>query len=378
MGEILLRAQDQLKLDILYKIETQKLTRSEGRLLLNVSERTLRRYLERYRKKGLLGIRHGNCLRRPLNKINDDFKRQIQELIKGKYYDFNILHMQEKLKENHNVIVKRETLRKWCHELKLVKREKRRRSKARKIRPRMGQAGLLVQMDGSYHRWFSETPACLMALIDDASNEVHAEFFPYETTPACLKVLKDFIRKKGVFQVLYVDKAGVYGGIKRTHFSQVERALNELGVSIVYAQSPEGKGRVERLFGTLQDRLVAEMRLNKINNINDANRYLQEHYLPHLHNPKFCVQPINTISAYKPLHPGYDLDKIFCIKEFRTVARDHTFSVGAEKYMIADQIRYSIHKQKVEIRFKNNGQFEAYYLEKRLTVLKVKKYKIGA
>ena len=105
-----------------------------------------------------------------------------------------------------------------------------------------------------------------MAAIDDATSEVvAAEFFEGETTFACLKVLKDLIAAKGVFKILYVDKAGIYGGIKRQGFSQVGRALEELGAQIIYAHSPEAKGRIERLFQTLQDSLVAEMRLNKIN-----------------------------------------------------------------------------------------------------------------
>lgn len=235
----------------------------------------------------------------------------------------------------------------------------------------MSQEGLMLQMDGSHHLWFGGRFLCLLAAIDDATSEVFARFYEGETTNACLDFLKDLIKHKGVFKILYTDKAGVYGGIKRENFSQVERAVGELGAQVIYAHSPQAKGRVERLFGTLQDRLVAELRLNGVGTIEAANEYLQNVYLPHQHNPKNMVLAHNPISAYRSLPPNIDLEAIFCVKEYRIVGRDHTVSIAGEKWMIADSIRESITKQKVELRWDKWGNWAAYFGKTKIKMIKV-------
>lgn len=377
---ILIKTKDQLKLDIIYRIESGVLSRKEGQLLLDVSERTIKRYLKAYREKGIGFLRHGNYLRKPVNKIPDHIKKTTQDLIRDKFYDFNMLHGREKIIEETDFNLKRETFRKWCHEIKMVKKQKRRRAKPRHYRHRMSQSGLMLQMDGSPHRWFDGRETCLIATIDDATSEVvHGEFSETETTVACLKVLKEIVRKKGLFKILYVDKAGVFGGIKRNNFSQVERACGELGIQIIYAHSPEAKGRIERLFGTLQDRLIPEMRINKIRTMDQANDFFLNSYLPHSHNPRFQVSPQNPISAFVPVTNQKLLDSVFCIKEYRIVGKDHTFSFSGEKYAISDQLKYSISKQKIEIRFCSNGlTWKAYFANNELKVIKIKKCRTGA
>lgn len=376
--DFIVKTKDQLKLEVVVKIEAGKLTRNEGQLLLNVSERTLKRYIKDYRDKGIGFLRHGNCLRKPANKTSEQIKSDAQRLVKEKYFDFNMLHALEKIHEEIGVKIRRETFRSWCHDIHCVKRSKRRRAKPRYHRDRMRQPGLMIQFDGSFHRWFGDQETCLIAAIDDATSEVvHAEFFAGETTLACLEVLRKIIEKKGIFQILYVDRAGVYGGPKRSNFSQVERALSELGVQIIYAQSPEGKGRVERLFNTLQDRLIPEMRLNKIRTMSAANEYLQTQYLPHDHNPRFAVLAHNPQSAYKALALNTDLSSIFCIKEYRVIGKDHTISLGAEKYMIADQLKFSIHRQKIELRMNQDKQWKAYFAGRPIKLVKVIKHAVA-
>lgn len=372
-------AKDLLKLDIVCKVEAAKLERVEAETLLQVSPRTLRRYIENYREEGIGFIRHGNRGRAPKNKLDITLKRRVQELMKEKYFDFNMCHALEKLKEELGVEIKRETFRSWCHEIGMVKRAKKRRSRPRFKRTRMSQAGLMVQLDGSTHRWFADRESCLIAAIDDATSEVvAAEFFEGETTFSCLKLLKDLVKNKGAFKILYVDKAGLYGGIKRHGFSQVGRALEEIGTQIIYANSPEGKGRIERLFQTLQDRLVAEMRLNKIRTIEQANEYLKSVYIPHQHNARYTVQAQNTASAYQAIAPHIELDHVFCVKEYRVVNRDHTISWGGEIYMIAEPIKYSIHKQRIEIRSDRPGHWKAYFAGHPLRLVKVDKLKKAA
>mgnify|MGYP001565932391 CR=1 FL=1 len=145
----------------------------------------------------------------------------------------------------------------------------------------MQQTGIMLQMDGSPHHWFGGKPSCLIPAIDDADSDVpFGEFFPAEDTISCTRVLQRIIQKRGLFQILYVDRAGIFDGPKRSKFSQVKRALRELGIHILFAGSPEAKGRIERLWDTLQGRLVAEMRTHGILSYYTANHFLQEQFLP--------------------------------------------------------------------------------------------------
>lgn len=369
----ILSAKEQLKLEILVKVMAGIMTSKTGALLLQVDPRTFRRYLKSYREKDVMSIKHGNSLKRPHNKTVDEIKLRVLDLIQKKYFDFNVIHLQEKLCEE-GLKIKRETLRKWCHEIGIVKRSKRRRSHPRYYRDRMSQAGMMVQFDGSHHRWFGDRETCLLAAIDDATNEVHAKFYEGETTFSCLEMLKEMISVKGCFKTLYVDKAGVYGGIKREGFSQVQRALSELDSHTLFAHSPQAKGRIERLFNTLQDRLIAEMRLNKIRTIDQANDYLQKVYLP-THNAKFMVLPRNKQSLYRPIHPSWNLEDVFCIKEYRIIGNDHTVSLNGEKYMIADQLKYSLTKQKLEIRSYCKGPWKCFFAGREIKLVKIDKVK---
>ena len=376
MEEMVVKSKDQLKLEIVCKTSTGEIDRSEACKALQISERTLRRYLSGYRDKGISFLVHGNQGRSPINKTQNVFKKKIQELAEQRYFDFNVCHMQEKIKEETGVRVNYHTLYRWCKEINLIKNtHKKRRSKPRKNRVRMTQEGYMLQLDGSHHYWFGGRMLCLMAAIDDATGEVFAKFYEGETTWACMDFLKELVQKKGVPKFIYTDKAGVYGGIKREHFSQVERALGELGCHVIYAQSPEGKGRVERLFKTLQDRLVAELRLDGINSIPEANKYLVNTYLSHKHNPKFMVKPENHVSAYRALPQNCILNDVFCMKEYRIVGRDHTVSIKGDKWLIADDLKYSIARARIELRYNKWGEWRSYFANKPIKLVKIKKAK---
>lgn len=371
---------DQFLLEVVCKVVGAKMKRDEATRLLEVSPRTLRRYLRDYGEQGIAFIRHGNKSRSPVNKISDGLRRQVQELMKEQYFDFNMCHALEKIREVTGANLKYSTFRKWCHEIGQVKLgHQKRRSKPRFRRERMSQAGVMVQMDGSPHVWFGDRPSCLIAAIDDATSEiVGAEFFDSETTFACLKVLREVVTKKGVMEVLYVDKAGIYGGIKRQGFSQVARAMEEIGAHIIFAHSPEAKGRIERLFKTLQDRLIPEMRVSKIRTLEQANDYIKHVYIPHQHNPRYSVQPYNTQPAWKAVAPHVKLDEVFCVKEFRVASRDHVISFRAEDYMIAEPLKWSIHKQRIEMRIQSDGSWQAYFAGRPLRLTKIQKLKKAA
>ena len=368
---IVMDSKSQLTVDIIAKVAEGKIDVVNAGKVLNKSRRTIERYLQRYRQIGVKFVVHQNSGRSPANRTCDDMKRKVQKLIKTKYFDLNLTHLGELLSENEGIQVKRETLRCWAHEIHHVKRAKRRRSRVRKRRERMESPGLMLQMDGSTHRWFGDKKSCLIALIDDATSEVHAEFFEAETTLGCLKVLRDYIHRKGVFKTLYVDRAGIFGGPKRCNFSQVKRACEELGIEIIFANSAQGKGRIERSFDTFQDRLIPELRLKRIKRMDSANRYLQETFIPDYWEKQVRVKPRSSGNEYTSVPKGTDLDAIFVVKDYRKIRTDHTFSYGNKFYLIESPLRHSIAKQKIEIRTNHEDGFTAFFADRTLEVSEV-------
>lgn len=336
---------------------------------MNVSERTIYRYLKGAAEFGVAYFQHGNKNKTPKNKTNAETILNSKILMKEKYFDFNVTHALEKLKSDENISINRESFRKICHEINLVKRQKRRSKTVRKIRNRTPQTGVMLQMDGSPHRWFGTEESCLIGAIDDASNEnYYSEFFDGETTVGCLKVLRKIIEKKGLFNILYTDRAGLFAGPKRAEFSQVKRALGELGIQIIYANSAEAKGRIERHWQTLQDRLVPEMRLRNITSSIAANEFLNDQFLPNDYNKNFKVIPSNLESCWRKLPANINLDEIFCLKHFRLVKNDHTYSYNGQIFKICSDLKYSITNQKIEIRVYLNGDMKVYFADRLLDV----------
>lgn len=235
----------------------------------------------------------------------------------------------------------------------------------------MESAGLLLQMDGSPHRWFGHEKSCLIALIDDATSEIHAQFFQSETTQGCLTVMRDYIEQKGLFKALYVDKAGIFGGPKRCNFSPMQRACEELGIEILFANSPQGKGRIERSFDTFQDRLIPELRLHNISDMQSANRYRQEVFIPEFWRKTIAVKAKNAASEYTPVPEHLNLDDICVQKAYRKIRNDHTFSYGNQFYLIESPLRHSIAKQQIEIRQHAGNRFTAYFAGRPLAVSEV-------
>ena len=365
-------AKTQLKIDIIGKVFQGNISIYNASKLLRRSPRTIERYLASYRRKGILFAQHGNANATPRNKTSHTKKKKIQTLIKNKYYDFNITHLKEKLSSNEGITIGRETLRKFAHEIHCVKRKKRRKKAIRKRRDRMPAPGLLLQLDGSTHQWFGNKKTCLMAIIDDANSEVWAEFFPAETTNACMNLIRRVIEEKGVFKTLYVDRAGIYGGPKRCHFSQVQRACKEIGIEILYANSPEAKGRIERSFDTFQDRLIPELRLKGIKNIREANKYLRNFFIPKYWCKNVMVRPEIKKSEYKKLGRRVNLDNILIQKHYRKISNDHTFSYEGRRYLIKSLLDYSLVKKEVEIRVDSRGEFKVFFADKRLKVTSLK------
>jgi len=186
-----------------------------------------------------------------------------------------------------------------------------------------------------------------------------------------LKVLRDVIARKGIFKTLYVDKAGIFGGPKRCNFSQVQHACSELGIQIIFANSPQGKGRIERSFDTFQDRLVPELRLNGIEDMDSANQYLQSAFIPTFWRNHIKVYPRNVDTEFTTVPEHINLDDIFVIKDYRKIRNDHTFSYRNKFYFIESPLKHSIAKQKIEIRTDHSDAFTAYFAGRKLAISEV-------
>ena len=368
---IVMDSKAQLTVDIIAKVVEGRITIVNAAKLLSKSRRTIERYVKQYQQVGIQFAIHGNSGKAPPNKTPISIKKAVQALIKEKYFDLNLLHLAEKLETDEHIVVKRETLRGWAHDIHHVKRAKRRRSNVRKRRERMEAPGLMMQMDGSPHLWFGDKKHCLIAMVDDANSDIHAEFFPSETTEGCMKVMRSVVEKYGVFKTLYVDRAGIFGGPKRCNFSQMQRACKELGIEIIFASSPQGKGRIERAFETLQDRLIPELRLNNISDMTGANSYLQHVFIPHFWRKRLIVKSRTSGTEYTPLPLYTNLDDICITKVYRKIRNDHTFSYGGKLYFIDSPLKHSIANQKIEIRTAKNKQFEVYFAGRKLQVTEV-------
>jgi len=227
--------------------------------------------------------------------------------------------------------------------------DKRKARPHRKWRQRRSHCGEMLQMDGSHHDWFeARGPCCvLMGYIDDASSRVYARFYEYEGTLPAMDSFKRYCLKYGLPQTIYLDRHSTYKGkgkptieeelLNRQSLSQFARALDELGVHLIHAQSAPAKGRIERLFKTFQDRLTKEMRLRGLKTIAEGNEFLS-HYLP-VFNRRFNVEPQSPEDLHRPLPNSIDLDKILSIKTIRVLRNDFTVVHEGRLYQVEDNIR---------------------------------------
>ena len=375
---IFMSKNEQFEYRIIYDFISGKLKRSEASLLLGKTERSVTRIANRVRSKGMMGVKNGNTGKKPANKSCPLMREKVLNIIKNDYYDMNLTHCLEKLQQDHDYIyLKYGTLRRWCHSIHMVKRKHRRSSIVRKQRVRMPNEGLMLQMDGSHHRWNGKNKWCLIAAIDDASSDLpYGEFFLSEDTLNCMTVIQRIIEIKGVPETIYVDKAGCLGGGKRAFFNQFKRACEEVGIRIIFANSAQAKGRIERVWDTFQDRLIPEMRLRNIFSMPKANEYLQNEFIPNYWKQKNTVIPQSPDSRYNKLLNNVDLNEIFCLKEYRTVKSDHTFSFGGIIYLITSDLKYSIMKQKVEIRTYQDLTEKIFFAGKILQVKELSKPEI--
>jgi transposase len=279
-------------------------------------------------------------------RFSEEVRGRVLSLYQARYPDFGPTLATEKLFEFDGIKISEETLRKWLIEAGFWKK-RRKRSAYRQWRPRKECFGQMVQMDGSHHEWLEERgpKLVLMAYIDNATNTPYARFYDYEGTLPAMDSFRGYVRKYGLPMSVYLDRHTTYKSSKKLTeweevegiepLSQFERALKELGVAVIHALSPQAKGRVERLFGVFQDRLVNEMRLRGITTKEAANAFLEE-YLPR-YNERFGVCPANESDAHVKLPRYFDLDRYLCIKRERTIRKDNTIALDGRLYQIEER-----------------------------------------
>lgn len=357
-GAIVVNRKERQTYELALEVGAGRLTLVEMSILIGKSYRQTQRILKKVESRSLLGVKHGNLGRTPKNKLDSELRREVIGLLRTKYFDFNLTHFRERLLADEGIDVKRETLRKWAQAEHLVKREKRRSRKVHKPRPRMPKAGMLIQFDGSEHDWFSgQGPICtLLGGIDDATGEiVGLEFFPAEDTFSCLKSVHDIVALHGLPEAFYVDQGKCFGKIYRDQSTtQLGRALEELGCRMILASSPQAKGRIERLWNTLQDRLIAELRLRGICRIPRANEYLKTEFI-RAYNERFAVPARDAQSAFKP-RTRDSLKDAFCVKEHRKIGTGNVFNFNNQMFVVLESRNLKF--RTVTVRHHFDGSFD--------------------
>jgi transposase len=320
--------------EVLRKAMQGQITWIQAAEILRLSPRQIRRIKNRYEKSGEAGLIDMRLGKRSPRRISDEYRKKICDLYREKYSDFSARHFYEKLIQVHRIeMCTYETVLRFLREAGLVEKGVR-RSSHRKRRERRPMTGMMLHLDGSTHAWLGEDHPNfdLLVVLDDATSEVYAaEFVAQEGSKTCMQVLRETIEKKGTFCSLYVDRAMHFvittqAGSKpdRSRKSQIERALDRLGIELIAAYSPQARGRSERLWRTWQGRLPQELRLAQIKDMTSANRFLKEVFIP-WHN-QTLVKPASDLSAtaFIPIHSNMNLDLIFSIQVKRQVNADNT------------------------------------------------------
>ena len=319
--------------DVLLRAMGKRITWWQAAEIIGISDRQMRRWRERYEQHGYDGLydrRRGQPSPRrvPLATVE-----KVLELYREQYFDLNVRHFQEKLGQEHGIELSYTWVKQALQGAGLVKK-RRQRGPHRRRRERRPLPGMLLHIDGSRHRWFSDDRWYdLLVVLDDATSDIYyAQLVEQESTRTVLAALRDVVQQHGVFCALYSDRASHFfltpkagEPVDRERVTQVGRALRELGIQMIPAYSPQARGRSERSFSTWQGRLPQELRLHRITTVEQANRFLREHYIGEF-NRRFGVPAAQRGSAFLCC-PRRDLERVFAIQQERVVNRDNTVAV---------------------------------------------------
>lgn len=341
--------------------------------VLRLTSRQVRRIRKRFEAGGeaaLIDLRLGQ---KNVRGLSEDWKQKICTLYQSNYADFSALHFFEKLKAVHQIEAASYTTVKNLLQSRGLLERNARRARHRKRRERRPMAGMLIHLDGSTHAWLGEDQPNLdlLAMLDDATSEVYAaKFVRQEGTLSCMGVIRETIEKKGVFCALYVDRAMHFvittkAGQKpdRKRKSQIERALDRLGTDLICAYSPQARGRSERLWRTWQGRLPQELRVAGIKDIESANRYLKEVFVPWHNTTLTCEATEPTNSAFIEVPKTLDLELLFSIHHARYVNSDNTVQFKTKVLQIEAKpsLRFSFAGVKVNVHEHANGTLSVTY-----------------
>lgn len=329
------------------KVSEGILKQKDAAEILLISDRQIRRVIKRVREEGDRGVAHRSRGKPSNRRLLEKTREKVIRLYRQRYNGFGPTLAAEKLFEIDGIKISDETLRIWLIESGDWKKVRRGRSN-RKWRERKGCLGEMIQMDGSHHDWLEGRgeELVLMAYIDDATNRVFARFYDYEGTIPAMDSFKRYIEEYGIPMSVYLDRHSTYKSTgkptiedelnNRMPRSQFERGLEELGVRVIHAHSPQAKGRIERIFKTFQDRLIKEMRLRVIKTKDGANEFLS-YYLP-LFNERFSRKPAKEGDLHREIPQGLDINRTLCIKTRRAVRNDFTIAHDRKLYQIEERI----------------------------------------
>lgn len=348
---ILMIRQDELKrYQLISKVLDRNINQQEAAELLGISDRQVRRIVRRVRVEGERGVIHRLRGCRGCRRIPDNVRTRVLELYQERYNDFGPTLASEKLLELDHLRVSDETLRLWLASDGLWQVDKRRNRKKRSWRARKDKFGQMVQMDGSHHDWLEGRgpKLVLMGYIDDATGKIYGRFFDYEGTLPAMGGLKGYIQRNGIPGQVYLDKHSTYRNNRKYNYTnwpfrdedeltQFERACRQLGIEVIHAHSPQAKGRVERLFKTLQDRLVKEMRLIGVKTCIEANAFIEK-YIDRF-NARFAVQARKKGNAHRLPDKRIKIDDILSVQTEHVLRNDRTVVHDRKLYQVTNKTR---------------------------------------
>jgi len=375
-----LNKEQQRRAGVLARLSSGSLGKQDAEKLLGVSRRQVNRLLRGYESEGLASVVHGNTGRTPANKMRADTLSTIMSLADegGKYHDFNTCHLHDLLTEYEGISIGRSTLDRMLRQKGVVKPARQKRVQRRSRRDRASKEGMLLQIDGSPHDWLCDRGPriTLIGAIDDATGRIIAAVFrPTEDLVGYLLLTRSIATLRGLPESFYHDRHTILRSPKeatiedelagREPMSQLQRVMHELGIVSIAACSPQAKGRIERLWKTLQDRLIREMTLADVSSIEDANAFLPEFIVRF--NRRFGREPQDPESAWVELEVDTDLDYYFATSETRVVRQDHTISWYGKAYQILpDEECMLIAGKRVDVRVTPEGCTSLYIGRHRL------------
>lgn len=375
MEELLeMNKKERERLKAIIRLEEKTLDQKTAAKQLGIGVRQLQRLLVNYRKhseKALISKQRGKKSNRSLS---DDLKKEVIEVILQNYPDFGPTFAHEKIIENYKINLSISSVRNIMVENKIWSPKKTKALKVHQRRAPRECYGELEQMDGSYHDWFEgrAPECCLIVVIDDATSRLMwLQFVKWESCAGYFEAIKEYIKKHGKPLSIYTDRLAVFETTRKTDKNykdtQVHRALATLGIDLILAGSPQAKGRVERVNGTLQDRLIKEMRLARISSMEEGNAFLPSYI--EKHNKKFAKKPRSSIDAHTNIKTDSNLENVLCLHHERKISKDLMVSFEGETYQILEpKSKHRLSGKKVLILEKEGRDLEFFYNHRKLNV----------